>query len=71
MGGNVQQRWGQTREGVQAMKELWAKDEAEFHGKFYDFPPVRSFPKPAQVPHPPFLLGGNTPENFQEGGVLG
>jgi hypothetical protein len=40
------------------MKELWTKEEAEFHGRFYDFPPVRSFPKPAQAPHPPILLGG-------------
>ena len=40
------------------MVELWTKDEAEYHGKYYDFPPVRSFPKPAQSPHPPVLLGG-------------
>ena len=29
-----------------------------FHGRHYDFPPVRSYPKPAQKPHPPVLLGG-------------
>jgi probable F420-dependent oxidoreductase len=46
------------RESVLAMKELWTKPEAEFHGKYYDFPPVRSYPKPAQKPHPPVLLGG-------------
>jgi alkanesulfonate monooxygenase SsuD/methylene tetrahydromethanopterin reductase-like flavin-dependent oxidoreductase (luciferase family) len=40
------------------MKELWTKPEAEFHGKYYDFPPVKSNPKPAQTPHPPVLLGG-------------
>jgi alkanesulfonate monooxygenase SsuD/methylene tetrahydromethanopterin reductase-like flavin-dependent oxidoreductase (luciferase family) len=40
------------------MKELWTKPEAEFHGRYYDFPPVRSYPKPAQKPHPPVLLGG-------------
>ena len=58
MGGDFAHRWGQTRESILAMKELWTKDEAEFHGRFYDFPPVRSFPKPAQKPHPPILLGG-------------
>ena len=41
-----------------ALKELWTKDEAEFHGKYYDFPPVKMFPKPAQNPHPPILIGG-------------
>jgi probable F420-dependent oxidoreductase len=58
MGGNFAHRWGQTREAILAMKELWSKEEAEYHGTFYDFPPVRSFPKPVQQPHPPVLLGG-------------
>ena len=40
------------------MKELWSQEEAAYHGTFYDFPPVRSFPKPVQQPHPPVLLGG-------------
>jgi probable F420-dependent oxidoreductase len=58
MGGNFAHRWSQTREAILVMKELWTKEEAEYHGTFYDFPPVRSFPKPAQQPHPPVLLGG-------------
>ncbi len=58
MGGNFPHRWGHTRESVLAMKELWTKDEAEYHGKYVDFPPVRSYPKPAQKPHPPVILGG-------------
>jgi probable F420-dependent oxidoreductase len=58
LGGDFEHRWTQTRESVLAMKELWTKPEAEFHGKYYDFPPVRSNPKPAQKPHPPVLLGG-------------
>lgn len=65
MGGNFEHRWGQTREAILAMKALWTQDEAEYHGKFYDFPPVRSFPKPAQKPHPPVLLGGSARNVFQ------
>jgi probable F420-dependent oxidoreductase len=61
MGGDFPHRWTQAREAIVAMKELWTKPEAEFHGKYYDFPPVRSFPKPAQQPHPPILVGGNAP----------
>src|SRR5262252_8962128 len=53
MGGDFVHRWGQTREAILVMKELWSKAEAEYHGKWYDFPPVRSFPKPAPKPHPP------------------
>jgi probable F420-dependent oxidoreductase len=59
MGGDFDHRWTQAREAILVMKELWTKAEAEFHGKYYDFPPVRSYPKPAQQPHPPVILGGH------------
>ena len=65
MGGDFDHRWTQTRESVLAMKELWTKPEAEFHGKYYDFPPVRSYPKPAQKPHPPVILGGSAKNVFK------
>ena len=58
MGGDFDHRWTQTRESVLAMKELWTKPEAEFHGRYYNFPLVRSYPKPKQKPHPPVFLGG-------------
>lgn len=58
MGGDFDHRASQAREAVLALKELWTKDEAEFHGKYYDFPPVKMYPKPAQKPHPPVLIGG-------------
>jgi probable F420-dependent oxidoreductase len=65
MGCDFPHRWAHTREAVLAMKELWIKDEAEYHGTYYDFPPVRSFPKPAQQPHPPVLLGGKARNVFK------
>jgi probable F420-dependent oxidoreductase len=59
MGGNFEHRWTQTREAIEVMKALWTHDEAEYHGRYFDFPLVRSFPKPAQKPHPPIILGGH------------
>ncbi|MCX9192022.1 LLM class F420-dependent oxidoreductase [Carbonactinospora thermoautotrophica] len=52
------------RERVLAMKEIWTKDEAEFHGRYVDFGPILSWPKPKQRPHPPILLGGGGPTTF-------
>jgi probable F420-dependent oxidoreductase len=49
------------RERVRAIKEIWTKEEAEFHGEFVDFDPIFSWPKPKQVPHPPVLVGGGGP----------
>lgn len=65
MGGNFAHRWTQTREAIEAMQALWANEAAEYHGTYYDFPPVRSFPRPAQQPHPPIFLGGTAPQVFQ------
>jgi probable F420-dependent oxidoreductase len=58
MGGDFDHRWTQVRESVLAMKELWTKAEAQWQGRYYRFPPVKSYPKPLQQPHPPVILGG-------------
>ncbi len=52
-------RWKILRERILAMKEIWTKDEAEFHGEFVDFDPIWSWPKPKQQPHPPIYVGGS------------
>ena len=65
MGGNFPRRWSQTRESILAMKQLWTTVESEFHGEFYDFPPVYSFPRPVQRPHPPIHLGGSAKNVFK------
>ena len=65
MGGDFPHRWTQVKDSVLAMKELWTKDEAEYHGRYYDFPPVRSNPKPVQKPHPPIFLGGSAKNVFK------
>ena len=61
MGGNFDHRWSQTREAIEVMKALWTNEVAEFHGEYFDFPPVKSYPKPVQKPHPPVILGGMAP----------
>lgn len=65
MGGDFDHRWSQTREAILAMKVLWTKAEAEFHGKYFDFPPVKCYPQPVQKPHPPIFLGGNARNVFR------
>ena len=64
-GTDFDHRWTQARESVAAMKELWTKEQSEFHGKYYDFPPVYCYPKPKQKPHPPILLGSHVPQVFK------
>ena len=47
-------------EKLAAMKELWANEEAEFHGQYVDFETTYCWPKPVQKPHPMIYLGGFT-----------
>ena len=51
-------------ERLDAMIEIWTKEKAEFHGKFVDFDPIYSWPKPLQTPYPPLYLGGG-PAGFK------
>jgi probable F420-dependent oxidoreductase len=48
-------------ERIEAMKAIWTQDEASFSGEFVNFDRIWSWPKPAQRPHPPVLVGGNGP----------
>jgi probable F420-dependent oxidoreductase len=64
-GTDYKRRWRVLRERALAMKEIWTKDEAEFHGEFVNFDPIWSFPKPVQKPHPPILMGGDGPTTFE------
>jgi probable F420-dependent oxidoreductase len=49
------------QERCEAMKEIWTREQAAYHGRFVDFDPIFSWPKPVQDPHPPVIVGGNGP----------
>jgi probable F420-dependent oxidoreductase len=64
-GTDYKTRFKRLGEQVRAMKEIWTKDEAEFHGEHVKFDKMWSWPKPAQKPHPPVLLGGESGHTLQ------
>ena len=59
MGVQFARRWNHLRESVEALRELWGKDEASYEGEFVRFPKVKLFPRPVQKPLPPILLGAH------------
>jgi alkanesulfonate monooxygenase SsuD/methylene tetrahydromethanopterin reductase-like flavin-dependent oxidoreductase (luciferase family) len=59
-GARYETRFKLMRERILAMKALWTQEEAAFHGEMVNFDPVWLYPKPAQRPHPPILLGGDS-----------
>src|SRR5438128_11603053 len=52
LGGEFDHRWSQVKDYVAAMNGPWREEISECEGCRVDFPPVRSFPTPAQK-HPP------------------
>ena len=63
-GTNYRRRWRILRENILAMKAIWTEDEPEFHGQYVNFDKCWAWPKPAQKPHPPILMGGDGPTTF-------
>jgi probable F420-dependent oxidoreductase len=54
-------RHKKARENIEAMKEIWTKSKAEYHGEFVNFDPMMTWPKPVQKPHPQVIVGGAFP----------
>jgi probable F420-dependent oxidoreductase len=54
-------RFKLMRERIEAMKQIWTKAKAEYHGDMVDFPEMMAWPKPVRKPHPPILVGGAFP----------
>ena len=60
-GTDPKRRFAILRERVEACREMWASEEASYHGEFVDFDRIVSRPAPMQKPGPPVLVGGNGP----------
>jgi probable F420-dependent oxidoreductase len=53
-------RGRRTDEYLEVCKRLWTGDQATFEGRTYRLPAVRTGPRPAQRPHPPLWIAGNS-----------
>ena len=55
----MRDRFEMLEEGLQVIVALWTRDDVSFNGKHYSLEKVTCYPKPAQRPHPPIIIGGN------------
>lgn len=53
------------RERIEAIREIWTKDNATYHRRFVNVDLVTSWPKPVQRPYLPILVAGNGPRAFE------
>ncbi len=64
-------RGQRTDEYIAVCKAIWSGDEARFDGRHYQLRPVRSGPLPAQQPHPPLWIAGNSHAAIERAARLG
>ena len=53
------ERIEQLADGIKVLKAMWTEDEPSYHGRYFKIEKAWNFPKPAQKPHPPLLIGGS------------
>jgi len=54
-------RGARTDEYIEVIRELWTRDRPRFDGRFFSFAGIQSQPRPLQQPHPPIVIGGQSP----------
>jgi len=60
-GTDFKSRFALMRERVEAMRAIWTQSKPEYRGELVQFPPMMTWPKPVQKPHPPVIVGGAFP----------
>lgn len=71
LGQDARHRGRVTDEYLEVCRRLWRDEVAEFAGRHYTLPPVRTGPKPVQRPWPPIWIGGNSDAALQRAVALG
>ena len=69
--GDFARRFALLRERVEAMRQIWTRSKAEYHGEHVDFAPIYAWPKPVQKPHPKVHVGGGFPGGARRAAAFG
>lgn len=65
LGASLSDRAARTDEYLAAMRALWDAPTPTFSGRFVSFDGVLQRPQPVQRPHPPIVIGGESPGAFR------
>jgi probable F420-dependent oxidoreductase len=65
LGATLADRGARTDEYLAAMRALWDEPPPSFAGRFVSFSDVIERPRPVQRPHPPIVIGGQSPAAYR------
>ena len=60
-----EERGARTTEHIEVIRTLWSEDRPAFEGRFTRFSGIQSHPRPVQQPHPPIIVGGQSPPAYR------
>lgn len=59
------ERGPRATEYIEAIRALWTQPNPEYKGQFVQFEGIQAQPRPIQKPHPPIIMGANSPPAFR------
>lgn len=65
MGTPFERRGARFDDYLEAVKKVWSGEVVEHESEFLSWHGFKSYPTPAQKPHPPILIGGTTRNTLQ------
>ena len=65
MGTPFERRGARFDDYLEAVKKVWSGDVVEHESEFLSWHGFKSYPTPAQKPHPPILIGGVTKKTLE------
>jgi len=70
LGLDFKTRGSRTNEAIEALRVIWGENPSSYHGKHFNFGPLKSFPKPVHG-RIPIHIGGHSPANARRAARLG
>ncbi len=71
LGADFENRGARTDEYIEVLKTLWTQEKPQFEGSFCQFGGIQSRPQPLQKPHPPIIVGGQSPPAYRRAVLRG
>jgi probable F420-dependent oxidoreductase len=71
VGLDFETRGSRVDEAIEVCRLLWTEPVVEYHGEFFDFPPLAFEPKPVQKPVLPLHIGGDGPSALRRAASVG
>jgi probable F420-dependent oxidoreductase len=58
-------RGPRTLDYLAAMRAIWSEEQPAYQGRYVSFSGVQARPRPLQLPSPPIVMGGHSPEAYR------